>query len=124
MQGLGPSGRPAHRAQALHLAAIWQVVKVSCCRTATDIIARLVQCHGFVTASGCLRGPFWEGPDPRPPRLGTRQLQGARRPENGVGGDGRGEPGVRYYGGVGSQPEGRLGSPGGTQAVAPAGPDP
>src|SRR5207302_11200584 len=82
MQGLGPSGRPAHRAQALHLAAIWQVVKVSCCRTATDFIARMVQCHGFVTASGCLRGPLREGPDPRPPRLGTRQLQGARRPEN------------------------------------------
>src|SRR5207237_10106164 len=88
MQGLGPSGRPVHRAQALHLAAIWQVVKVSCCRTATDFIARMVQCHGFVTASGCLRGPLWEGPDPRPPRLGTRQLQGARRPENGVGGFG------------------------------------
>src|SRR5438105_2940862 len=120
MQGLGPSGRPAHRAQALHLAAIWQVVKVSCCRTATDFIARLVQCHGFVTASGCLRGPLWEGPDPRPPRLGTRQLQGARRPENGVGGVSRGDTGVGYYGVAGSQPEGRLGSQVGTQAVARA----
>src|SRR2546430_17177428 len=81
MQGLGPSGRPAHRAQALHLGAIWQVVKVSCCRTATDFIARMVECHGFVTASGCLRGPSGEDRIHGPPgsaRASCRALAAPR----------------------------------------------